>query len=792
MTQHLKSPDRKPSSKLWVPLAGAAALIVAGAVVFSIVKRGGAEPGSAATGAADADSTLRSSADIGKALGAAQTQLLTAVVGQSPLTPAETGDRLAVVFDALEQSSERIPRETFDPRAVVNAVGTEPARLLEWVRGETRLVPYAGLLRGPVGVLQDRFGNSLDRALLLAELLRVAGHDVTLARTAVGQDVATALLTAARSTTPPAPANTSDPTQPIVDGFLNTYAQKFGGNADDLRRGLTAVEAVVQSAGRSAAQRVASQSADLIEVLKGRISTSADDDRELAALADHWFVRYRANGDWIDLDPSGVAGKPGTLVGAVETIAPGNVPEELRHRVVLRVMIECACNGRLEEREVLTHDFRMTETIGAPVTLQQLPSDLPDPWTQLAQADPRQSLRTTLEAASSWSSVLVVGSQTVAQKKFTIAGDVLAPGDALPKRDGGAVDMFGGALGGGGETPGQLTAEFIEYQIHVPGRPVRIERRTLFDWIGAERRAQSSAGNIGTVSAPSRERLMEAAVSTDILLLGQQPSPAFAAKQEAQALLAIRGYVLEQLRSASPKPPGERTTPFPGALFALALAREAWSDSRGSVAIGEPNILTLHYGYRPEASQVLTGWSAFDVVANRVEALDATHAGRFARRLAQGVLDTNAEAILAGGRGISANVAEVMSASEKQGWRATPVSGQDGLVSVSRPASQGAGAEAPEWWRIDVATGDTLGIDARGWGGQAMVEYLKIVRIPVTFIAGVACMYSQAGRPNQIGRQLVCAAGAMLTINGFIAGGVLGQVLPMIGALVGVGAVWVF
>ena len=356
MTQHLKSPDRRPSSKLWVPLAGAAALIVAGAVVFSIVKRGGAEPGSAATGAADADSTLRSSADIGKALGAAQTQLLTAVVGQSQLTPAETGDRLAVVFDALEQSSERIPRETFDPRAVVNAVGTEPARLLEWVRGETRLVPYAGLLRGPVGVLQDRFGNSLDRALLLAELLRVAGHDVTLARTAVGQDVATALLTAARSTTPPAPANTSDPTQPIVDGFLNTYAQKFGGNADDLRRGLTAVEAVVQSAGRSAAQRVASQSADLIEVLKGRISTSADDDRELAALADHWFVRYRANGDWIDLDPSGVAGKPGTLVGAVETIAPGNVPEELRHRVVLRVMIECACNGRLEEREVLTLD----------------------------------------------------------------------------------------------------------------------------------------------------------------------------------------------------------------------------------------------------------------------------------------------------------------------------------------------------------------------------------------------------------------------------------------------------
>ena len=102
-----------------------------------------------------------------------------------PRSPAEvkriTND-LERSFKALEASQREIPRDTFDPKAVVDQVGKDPSKLFQWVRDNTYWVPYQGTLRGPTGVLMDRLGNSLDRALLLAELLQASGQEVRLAQ----------------------------------------------------------------------------------------------------------------------------------------------------------------------------------------------------------------------------------------------------------------------------------------------------------------------------------------------------------------------------------------------------------------------------------------------------------------------------------------------------------------------------------------------------------------------------------------------------------------------------------
>ena len=76
-------------------------------------------------------------------------------------------EKLENLFDALEEAAKEIPRDTFDPKAIVEKVGTDPQKLFEWVRDNTYLVPYRGSLRGPIGVVMDRLGNSLDRSLLL-------------------------------------------------------------------------------------------------------------------------------------------------------------------------------------------------------------------------------------------------------------------------------------------------------------------------------------------------------------------------------------------------------------------------------------------------------------------------------------------------------------------------------------------------------------------------------------------------------------------------------------------------
>jgi hypothetical protein len=83
---------------------------------------------------------------------------------------------------ALADADREAPRDRWDPDYIVSTIGRDPRLLFEWVRDNTAWIPYRGELRGPVGVLMDREGNSFDRALTLATLLDKAGHTVRLVR----------------------------------------------------------------------------------------------------------------------------------------------------------------------------------------------------------------------------------------------------------------------------------------------------------------------------------------------------------------------------------------------------------------------------------------------------------------------------------------------------------------------------------------------------------------------------------------------------------------------------------
>src|SRR2546430_17737840 len=55
-------------------------------------------------------------------------------------------DEMAHAFAALEAAEKQIPRDTFDPAVIVDQVGRDPMKLLEWVRKNTFWVPYRGVL----------------------------------------------------------------------------------------------------------------------------------------------------------------------------------------------------------------------------------------------------------------------------------------------------------------------------------------------------------------------------------------------------------------------------------------------------------------------------------------------------------------------------------------------------------------------------------------------------------------------------------------------------------------------
>jgi hypothetical protein len=85
--------------------------------------------------------------------------------------------QLDLLLQALRAERAGLPRDRFDVLEALELTDFTPEGAFAWVHDETRLVPYRGALRGPVGVLLDREGNSLDRALLLQDMFDALGYD---------------------------------------------------------------------------------------------------------------------------------------------------------------------------------------------------------------------------------------------------------------------------------------------------------------------------------------------------------------------------------------------------------------------------------------------------------------------------------------------------------------------------------------------------------------------------------------------------------------------------------------
>jgi len=105
-------------------------------------------------------------------------------------------------------------------------------------------------------------------------------------------------------------------------------------------------------------------------------------------------------------------------------------------------------------------------------------------------------------------------------------------------------------------------------------------------------------------------------------------------------LKALRGDVPDDYEHAQEFAQG--VAPMPGPLYAVALARFAWSPVAAHVFVNRPNILTRHSYFEPTASGFALR-QATDIVSNDV---GVTLAGYdpFRVRLLQGVFDTNVEA----------------------------------------------------------------------------------------------------------------------------------------------------
>ena len=272
-----------------------------------------------------------------------------AAAGASPAGAATREATIEASLSAITDGDGAAARDRWDPAYLAELLGRDPAASLEWVRTWTAWVPYHGVLRGPTGVLLDRQGNSLDRALLLADLLGRAGHEVRLAHARLDAARARALLPSLRRARVTLARVPNPRTTPEWHADLRLAAQSY---LQDSVRLVRLIEARLDSATRmldTLDARTDAQTARLRELLpksNGRGDPAAGEDSLVAALQDHWWVQRLENGRWIDLDVLGAA--QGLTPEA--TVAPAALDPALYQRVVVRLITEHVSGGLLRAR----------------------------------------------------------------------------------------------------------------------------------------------------------------------------------------------------------------------------------------------------------------------------------------------------------------------------------------------------------------------------------------------------------------------------------------------------------
>ena len=736
--------------------------------------------------------------------------------GQQLQAQADAVDKQLQNLEALEKE---IPRDSFDPNVIVAKVGPDPAKLCEWVRQETSLLPYRGVLRGPIGVLMDRQGNSLDRALLLARLLQGTGATVRLAHAQLSLEQTKQVLADAPKSRPaPAPGSRRD-----AEAAAEQYAKTHGKDPQQARLNVDAILMQIDRMSESTAEGTAAQ----LPIVKAAIvpAQPSDDGDRVQAVADHWWVQCKQGDKWTDLDPGLPAGKTPPAQQTVDAQAGGGfvLDPALYHQVRLRVVVEQWKEGKLQEAPAFEQALRPSATIGQRITLNHVPLAWPGDLNLLSDPDPAGKFRATVLAQHEWVPVLSIGPQTIVQHGFTDSGEIdQKPNfDSLGKT---GISVAGAAskvldVFGGNDQPaappkptGVLTAEWVEFVLEAPGRPARTVRRQIFDLIPPSVRKPQA--QVAEPVLSDRQRLDRAAAALgviDLLPLGCQLSPEAVEEISLANLKENHPRILEVLRNAGTDQKKTmdnivKLSVFPASLYNWALARGAWSQHYNQLGIDQTNLVCLRRQLRMDAQQNPLTRVVLDIVANPVALRPGAQVDAFAARVEQGIVDTNVEAAVLPAPNGAMNLPQLCKRADAQGVKWIAIKPGDGaalaalkiseedrsridqelahgytVIAPQRPVEL-AGATSFGWWRLDGQSGETLGMTE--FGGATMTDYALALVFGITI--GLWAFIGCGGIDPNAGRNKKITCGICAAVAGALAAFGMGAALG-IGALAGIG-----
>jgi len=388
--------------------------------------------------------------------------------------------RLSRIMAGVDVLQSKIDRSLFEIDALADRLGSDPATLFHFVRDEIRYEPYTGVLRGALGTLLCRGGNSLDRSLLLATLLQKAGFSTRIASGQLSPQQAQVLV-----------SRLFEPVKPMPQG-LPSFAEL----APELGRAigvdpakLLQVADEAQKSGDEQQKDLANYVDDETGLLSNLLNKAGVDagaitpnDQLLAEAAEHYWVQYQDSaGQWVDLDSAFVDAEPGkAVVQATNTLAPDSVPEELYHHLHITMALRVAQisdgkDGPTTDTALLDQELRVADQQNVDIILANQATPMPD------LTKPGTSFSKALAAVRGFQAILQVGDRSTTGKYFDLTGQVSDKlggpvGDVVTNAGGvgGAMGGLGGGIGnalGGAPSQGaasRIVGEWVDYSLTSP------------------------------------------------------------------------------------------------------------------------------------------------------------------------------------------------------------------------------------------------------------------------------------------------------------------------------------
>ena len=618
----------------------------------------------------------------------------------------ELTEKIERSYELAHEYYDTLNIETLDVSPLVTRIGDDPERILEYVRTNTGFIPYRGMLRGSEGVLADRLGNSLDRTLLLQSMLDQSGQDTRLMH-AVLSDSQLALVQEELKVVSMPRIAESDTSLTVAE-----IASELG-LSESFLQAPTARDKAISEALTEASGQIRDQASYLVSISDARFG-SGEGDVDLEALRDHWWLQLREGSHWLDLDPSDLHESDDPPEGRV---VRGDIPNDLTHKVKIRVGMSRESGTEVKETILTEASLVAADYSRETVRIVNLPLlDRPEDGALVLP-----------DAQTVWIPIIATPEGPVSNKAFDMTGKVIdareaqVPGRGATDKVGDVIDLFGSMGSEESDQQNQqsdvsirLQSFWIDYVVEVPGKPNRVIRRTIFEKKGlmdepAVAIALSAITDVALQTYDMTDRQVEAVALKQVLDEEAEVTRALAVRSMAEARALSSQYA--QL------PPNAHT------LHSLAALRSLRDNSETPLYLSEPNVLTQHMGFRMRSPDTAVPFYAFDIVHNRVAALEGSKLRT--ARIIQGVWDTHAEYYLIKGL--------------------TEGSGSEIGPTVADSFTAGVGHQVTEdgrWLRVGThetgihwllhPDGSTLGMSAEGWGGIS-AEHAPLVTIMINW-----------------------------------------------------------